>query len=412
MRVRTTTALATAVLVGVSGLTGFTTTSASGDSGAPGTAPYDSCPLLVAAQGGGGPGQSDTKYPENSMAAFKRSINYGAWALETDVRYTKDNELVLMKDPTLDRTTNGKGPVADYTFQQLKQFKLKNGEPIPSLADFANLLQKTNMKGFLQYVDQKKDSAVYYKKLLAEVEDTDTEMFVLGSSGLMDYANDNEPAIPVIWTPDPADGNPVDGKEIEETTSSGPPTKTLVQPWPQQADVPEGADVGMTALKTTEPWVTDMRGIDSNVYAWFENKNGVTGDNPQTWAALAKWKVRWIASTNVSRYLTWNNSGGNGSCQPQPKREQYLKCFQLQGDESPFAQDSRVLILKRGCRTTALHHVKVKVKAKKGVAKLISNKGKRVIQTGEKRGKVTIILSAKGKLGYDDYKTKHVRFVR
>ena len=124
MRIRKAVSLATSMLVGASALTAIAASSATADSGAPGTAPYDSCPFSVAAQGGGGAGGSDTKFPENSMAAFKRSISYGAWALETDVRYTKDNQLVLMKDPTLDRTTDGKGKVSDYTFQQLKQFEL------------------------------------------------------------------------------------------------------------------------------------------------------------------------------------------------------------------------------------------------------------------------------------------------
>lgn len=77
--------------------------------------------------------------PENSMAALCSAIELGADIVEVDVQLSKDSVLVLMHDETIDRTTNGRGKVADFTFAELQSFFLKgnNGEnttcKIPSL---------------------------------------------------------------------------------------------------------------------------------------------------------------------------------------------------------------------------------------------------------------------------------------
>lgn len=61
------------------------------------------------------------KYPENTMEAFRAAIDLGVDQIETDVRMTKDGELVLMHDAAVDRTTNGTGNVCDMTLSELKQ---------------------------------------------------------------------------------------------------------------------------------------------------------------------------------------------------------------------------------------------------------------------------------------------------
>ena len=63
------------------------------------------------------------KFPENTMLAFKEALKLEVDQIETDVRITKDNELVLIHDATLDRTTNGSGRVCDYTLEELKQLE-------------------------------------------------------------------------------------------------------------------------------------------------------------------------------------------------------------------------------------------------------------------------------------------------
>ena len=65
--------------------------------------------------------------PENSQAAIESSIRLGADVVELDVQKTKDGQLILMHDKTLDRTTTGKGKVAEWTLDSIRTLRLKNG---------------------------------------------------------------------------------------------------------------------------------------------------------------------------------------------------------------------------------------------------------------------------------------------
>lgn len=63
--------------------------------------------------------------PENSIAALERCIALGVDLVEIDVRRTQDGALVLMHDDKVDRTTTGKGKVADLTLGELQAYRLK-----------------------------------------------------------------------------------------------------------------------------------------------------------------------------------------------------------------------------------------------------------------------------------------------
>lgn len=71
-------------------------------------------PLVIAHQGG------ELLAPSNTMASFENAANMGADVLETDIHITKDGHLVTIHDPSVDRTTNGKGNVADLTLAELQ----------------------------------------------------------------------------------------------------------------------------------------------------------------------------------------------------------------------------------------------------------------------------------------------------
>jgi len=93
-------------------------------------------PLLVAHRG------FKAKYPENTMTAFKAGVDAGAQMVELDVHLTRDHELVVIHDDTLDRTTNGEGPVDEYTLTELKRLDAGHwfhprfaGEQIPTLRE-------------------------------------------------------------------------------------------------------------------------------------------------------------------------------------------------------------------------------------------------------------------------------------
>jgi glycerophosphoryl diester phosphodiesterase len=86
--------------------------------------------------------------PENTMAAFRKSLALGATGIETDVQMTKDGGLVLIHDEELSRTTDGSGYVKDKTLQEVLEVDAGSwfgaefkGEKIPTLEDLLDLLQ-------------------------------------------------------------------------------------------------------------------------------------------------------------------------------------------------------------------------------------------------------------------------------
>ena len=72
-------------------------------------------PLVMAHRGGGG------LWPENTLYAFERAVEIGADVIETEVHSTADNTLVFIHDETVDRTTNGTGPVNSLSLKELKK---------------------------------------------------------------------------------------------------------------------------------------------------------------------------------------------------------------------------------------------------------------------------------------------------
>lgn len=64
--------------------------------------------------------------PENSIPALEHAIAFGADMIETDVRLTKDGKIIMMHDYSVDRTTDGKGMIADLTFDEIQKLHLRN----------------------------------------------------------------------------------------------------------------------------------------------------------------------------------------------------------------------------------------------------------------------------------------------
>ena len=97
-------------------------------------------PLLIAHRGG------SREVPENTMAAFRHAVNLGMKLVELDVQMTSDGELVVIHDDTVDRTTNGTGPVGSFKLEELKKLDAGSwfapqyaGEQIPTLREVLDL---------------------------------------------------------------------------------------------------------------------------------------------------------------------------------------------------------------------------------------------------------------------------------
>lgn len=65
--------------------------------------------------------------PENTMPAFELAVEQGADGIELDVQMTRDGELVVIHDETINRTSNGDGWVKDYTLKELREISFDNG---------------------------------------------------------------------------------------------------------------------------------------------------------------------------------------------------------------------------------------------------------------------------------------------
>ncbi|MEO3946175.1 glycerophosphodiester phosphodiesterase [Gorillibacterium sp. CAU 1737] len=89
--------------------------------------------------------------PENTMAAFRLAVEQGADGIELDIQMSKDGELVVMHDETLERTTNGKGLVVGHTAAQLRELNAAahspeyGFQPIPYLREVLAFLQPTGL---------------------------------------------------------------------------------------------------------------------------------------------------------------------------------------------------------------------------------------------------------------------------
>ncbi|MFC4607681.1 glycerophosphodiester phosphodiesterase [Streptomyces maoxianensis] len=73
--------------------------------------------------------------PENTLRSFARAEQAGMDAIELDLHLTKDGALAVMHDADVDRTTDGKGPIADKTLAELRELDAGNGERVPVLEE-------------------------------------------------------------------------------------------------------------------------------------------------------------------------------------------------------------------------------------------------------------------------------------
>jgi glycerophosphoryl diester phosphodiesterase len=80
--------------------------------------------------------------PENTLRSFKYAIDLGVDAVELDVRRTKDNELVVIHNADVDKTTGGSGSVNELTLEEIKKLVTDKGEQIPTLAEVLDFVGK------------------------------------------------------------------------------------------------------------------------------------------------------------------------------------------------------------------------------------------------------------------------------
>lgn len=105
--------------------------------------------------------------PENTMEAFELAVKQKADGIEIDVHLSKDNQVIIMHDETINRTTNGHGYIKDYTFEELQSFNANNDMAdftfchIPRLEELLELIKESNT---LLNIELKTDQ-IHYKNI-------------------------------------------------------------------------------------------------------------------------------------------------------------------------------------------------------------------------------------------------------
>ncbi|HHU84720.1 MAG TPA: glycerophosphodiester phosphodiesterase [Clostridiales bacterium] len=91
--------------------------------------------------------------PQNTMPAFEKAVELGVDGIEVDVHMTKDGEIVICHNYTIDETSNGLGKIADYSLKELEKFDFGSyfssrfvGTKIPTLEEFLSLIKSSDIE--------------------------------------------------------------------------------------------------------------------------------------------------------------------------------------------------------------------------------------------------------------------------
>lgn len=111
------------------------------------------------------------KYPENTMLAFEKAVEVGCDGIELDIQITNDNVVVIFHDESINRTTDGKGFIRDYTYNELEKYnaaflygKKYGFEPIPTLDNYCKWVKDKNIITNIEI----KSGVYYYENLEKE----------------------------------------------------------------------------------------------------------------------------------------------------------------------------------------------------------------------------------------------------
>ncbi len=112
-------------------------------------------------------------YPENTMLSFEKAIEMGVDGIEMDLNLTSDGRLAVIHDETVDRTTNGKGLVSDYSMADIKKLdagKVMEGFGFHRIPEFDEFLELVKDKNILLNVEVKQNSKETADKAIATLD--------------------------------------------------------------------------------------------------------------------------------------------------------------------------------------------------------------------------------------------------
>ncbi|MBU9712075.1 glycerophosphodiester phosphodiesterase family protein [Evansella tamaricis] len=132
--------------------------------------------------------------PENTMASFYSAMTYPIDGIELDVQFTKDGIPVVIHDDKIDRTTNGRGYVRSFSFQEIRQFDAGTwfherfrGEKIPSLKEVFQWASDKQVSLHVELKKQKRNSTEYLTQCLKLITNLHLEDRVIISTFYFPY---------------------------------------------------------------------------------------------------------------------------------------------------------------------------------------------------------------------------------
>jgi glycerophosphoryl diester phosphodiesterase len=142
-------------------------------------------PLIIAHRG------HSIAVPENTLEAYRRAIELGVEMIECDVNRTKDGELVMIHDWTLDRTTSGSGRVEDMTLSEIRDLDAGSsfdpsfaGLRVPTTAETLDLAREA---GILMCFEVKGETPAHFRRVAEQRVDLFVAKDALGWAFMSSY---------------------------------------------------------------------------------------------------------------------------------------------------------------------------------------------------------------------------------
>ena len=213
--------------------------------------PAASTAATIVAHRGGQLGET-----ENSLAALGQAARHHVDVIEFDVRTTRDGQLVIIHDESIDRTTNGTGRVAALTLAELRRSHINgNSEPIPTLVEALDAARSRQVRLLL---DVKSGTSVH-KVLTAVESQRASSKVILGLRRLVDVATARAetPAIQIIaFVPDASDA--------ADFSNAG---AHIIRLWSDWVETDPGL-VRRTAALGPRIWILVGRHLPSKASGW------------------------------------------------------------------------------------------------------------------------------------------------
>ncbi len=215
-------------------------------------------------------------FGENTLEAFRHALKQGATAIETDLRRTKDDQLVVLHDSGVGRTTNCAGPIGTWTLRELSKKCRENHtkKPLPTAAELLDFADKTDATLMLEL----KGSNWSIPQIRGVVN-------LIKDSDVFDQVSVSSLRVTVL-------------RRVRRLAPNLD-TQLIVSGWPKVASTlgqVSGYNVPAASLTTARVKRLHRRGIV--VLGGYAN-------SPAQWRRLEKLKVDGVVTPSIRRYTSW-----------------------------------------------------------------------------------------------------------